>query len=147
MALVYCDHSVILLSMNAQELIESKTSKEIIFIDVSQSVQEAAILMEKFHIGFLLVKSAEDFVGVLSERDIVYKVSTKNMLAAEQKVADIMTSKVVWCASDEPLMNCLQAMKNGGFRHLPIRSKEKEVKGVLTERDITNFLINSLQNK
>jgi len=52
-------------------------SSPVLRIDSEGSVQDAAILMEKSHVGSLIVEEYGDDVGIVTERELSQKVLAK----------------------------------------------------------------------
>jgi predicted transcriptional regulator len=60
--------------------------------------------------------------------------------AAEKKVKDVMTQKVITVGDDAPLMECIDHMLKNNVKRVPVLNKENRVVGMLYERDIFNFI-------
>lgn len=104
------------------------------------------ILRDK-KIGALLVTDATGkMVGILSERDIVRKLADTPGQTLPQKVEDIMTSNVVTCAPDDPLVTVLKRMTDGRFRHMPV-IEDGALRGIVTIGDVVNFRLNELEHE
>ena len=56
------------------ESIESQMTTPVISIYFEANAKEAAQLMKEKRIGSLLIKGYEGYVGIVSEKDLVYKV-------------------------------------------------------------------------
>jgi acetoin utilization protein AcuB len=54
-------------------------------------------------------------------------------------VKDIMTEKLVTIEPDEPIIQAIKAMDEGGFRRLPVL-KAGHLIGIITDRDIRKAL-------
>jgi len=129
-----------LLSFNSQH-------KEVITIGVNENILAAAKQMKDLNIGFLLVNEEDNIVGVISERDIVFKSTYENKTPEEHRIGNIMTTSIIWGSPEEDLQKCLEKLKVGNFRHLPIRDEQKKIVGVIAERDITNYLLTNFKIK
>lgn len=100
----------------------------------SESIATAAYLIAKNNVGALPVMSDSTLIGILSERDIICKVVSRNLNPATTPVAEIMTRNPITIASDDQLLKALELMSKGGFRHLPI-TDDGNVVGILSLRD------------
>lgn len=132
--------------MLIKDLLQQK-SLSIHSIHPNRSIVEAANKMKQNQIGFLLVMDQNRPVGLLSERDIVYKSTTSLKSPEIMTVADIMTSKMIWAKESTELKLAFEIMKKHGFRHLPIKSEQDEPLAIISERDITNFLYSKISPK
>jgi len=87
--------------------------------------------------GFLPVVSEEGkVVGVVTDRDICVALGTRNRVAAELNVADVMTQKVCWCAPEDEIHVALQTMREGHVRRLPVVTKNGALVGVISIDDV-----------
>ena len=90
-------------------------------IEPTDSLANAAKSLTNHGIGALVVTDAEGHtVGIISERDIVRALGEKESAAFETPVAEIMTRKVVFCSRHDKLVDLMQRMTEGKFRHLPV---------------------------
>ncbi|MDH3257673.1 MAG: CBS domain-containing protein, partial [Nitrospinota bacterium] len=71
-------------------------------------VQEAAQIMESKHIGSLLVKDGETFVGIITETDLTRKIMAKGLQDKNPKVSEIMTSPLQTIDCHEPIVDANQ---------------------------------------
>jgi len=84
------------------------------------SVADAARLMAKKNVGAVLIVDDGRLVGIVSERDIVYRVAAKGLDIATTRVRDVMTAAPHTIEPDVPLGYALMIMHDKGFRHLPV---------------------------
>jgi len=84
------------------------------------SVAQAARLMAKKNVGAVLIVDDGRLVGIISERDIVFRVAAKGLDIATTRVADVMTRSPHTIEPDVPLGYALMIMHDKGFRHLPV---------------------------
>lgn len=97
----------------------------------------ATELMWNANCGFLPILSAEEkVIGVITDRDICIALGTRNCLAGELSVADVMSSKLYSCAPDDDIHTALQAMSEGRVRRLPVMTKSGALVGVLSINDL-----------
>ncbi len=113
----------------------SKHIGQVETITPSETVAEAAKRMHDSRIGSLIVKEANEIVGILSERDIVAKVVAKLADTSAVEVRDIMTEHVVSCRMSTPLGEAQQIMAAHNIRHLPIIEEGAPI-GMVSSRDI-----------
>ena len=112
-------------------------TNEVISIDQEASVQVAAEKMRKENICSLIVQQAGNFIGVVTETDVVKKVVAKRKVLSQTKVGEIMTSPIISIESTQPLnkANIIMALK--GIRHLPVSSRGKIV-GIVSSKDLAS---------
>lgn len=99
------------------------------------TVLKAAEIMATRKIGAVLVMEADRLVGIVTERDITTRVVARARSARETAIADVMTPDPETISPKETVMDALQRMQAGGFRHLPVVEGGK-VMGIVSIRDI-----------
>ena len=81
------------------------------------SISDAAQRMAQYNVGIVVVMDdQDDFVGVLSERDIVRGLGTSDTPLDEVVVGDLMTESVVTVSPEASLVEAVQAMNCGPLR-------------------------------
>ena len=103
-------------------------------------VLEAIRAMAEHHIGALLVMKGEKLVGMLSERDYTRKVMLRGKKSSETKVSDIMSTNLTVTSPSEGVEECLRAMTDKRFRHLPVVDGGKVI-GVVSIGDLVKYVI------
>ena len=117
-----------------KELIRQSAS--IITINSQQTIHDAGCLMKGHHIGCLIVVNAQqEFVGLVTERDIATWVAEASKTARETLISEIMTRDVISCAPETPASQTRQIMAKNRIRHLPL-VKEGVLVGMLSIRDL-----------
>ncbi len=108
----------------------------IITIDQDETIQSAATIMKDRRIGCVIVINRhQEFVGLVTERDIAIWVSEAQNNADAAPVREIMTDTVVSCTSGTPSSKAREIMATHRIRHLPIIDKGS-VLGILSIRDL-----------
>lgn len=112
-----------------------KITNNVICVNEDDTISKAAAVLEKNNIGAVIVKSNGKLGGILSERDIVYRVISKGKSPLTTKVKEVMTKKVVTVDIDEGLAKVHQILKDLKVRHLPV-TRNDDVVGMISNRDI-----------
>jgi len=107
----------------------------------SASIQTAINIMRERHIGcVLIVNSSGKLTGMFSERDLMERVICSNLDRNEMKLSDYMTKNLVTIDFTVSLAYGLSLMAMGGFRHLPVVDNEGSPLGVVSVKDIVNYI-------
>ncbi|MEE8269278.1 MAG: CBS domain-containing protein [Nitrospinaceae bacterium] len=112
-------------------------SSPVLRIDSESSVQDAAILMEKGHVGSLIVEKYGDDIGIITERELSQKVLAKGGNPEEMKVSDIIAS-IQSMDRYMPIEEANQFMHKNKIRHLAITDDDKIV-GILSVKDLVAY--------
>jgi signal-transduction protein with cAMP-binding, CBS, and nucleotidyltransferase domain len=123
--------------MDAMAELGEFMSSPVLRIDSEGSVQDAAILMEKSHVGSLIVEEHGDDVGIITERELSQKVLAQGGNPEEMKVSDIMTS-VQSMDRYMPIEEANIFMHKNKIRHLAVTDDDKIV-GILSVKDLVAY--------
>jgi CBS domain-containing protein len=113
--------------------------KEVVTIDASKSVNEAAVLMDLRDVGCLLVEEGGKVKGIITERDIVRRVIALGVDPKKVRVADIMSSPLVVVEPDAMIEEAAKVMVTYKIRRLPV-VKEGKLVGLITASDLASYL-------
>ncbi len=109
---------------------------QVFSVNENATVSEAAKIMTEYNIGCLVVlNTSGDFTGVLSERDIIAKVTTKHVAPHNLLVKQIMTPDPISCDLETSIDTAEQLMAQHRIRHLPILENDRPI-GMVSSRDI-----------
>lgn len=109
-------------------------------VDVAASVADAIKAMNDNHTGCVLVERDGKLAGVFTERDVLTKIAgqPERMTA---KVESQMTVNPETIESTEVIAFALNKMSVGGYRHIPIVDNGGKAVGIVSVRDLVNFLV------
>jgi CBS domain-containing protein len=109
--------------------------QEIIAVAPATPIIEAVRLMKERHVGALMVVESDRLVGILSERDVVFRVVAEERDAKSTRVADVMTANPETIRPEKPFGHALHMMCEGGFRHVPVVDAQGRAVGMVSARD------------
>ncbi len=112
-------------------------NREIIKTDANESVGGVARMMRHFKIGSVFVEEAGDYIGIVTESDLVRKVVTQE-LSVKTPVAKVMCAPIIQIDIEQSVIDANHLMRFNEIRHLGISEKGKLV-GMLSVRDIVRF--------
>jgi CBS domain-containing protein len=87
----------------------------------------------------VLVMSGQKLLGIVTERDILFKVMDKKRDLEKIPISEIMTPNPETLKLTDKIVHALNKMSIGGFRHIPIVDGEKKIR-VISVRDILAYL-------
>jgi CBS domain-containing protein len=131
--------------MKIQDLLTEKGSA-VVTISPSKTVLDAAMLMTEHNIGALIVSDDKIHIdGLISERDIVRRLSQIAGPVVNEPVASIMTSSVYICRVEDDVEYVMEVMTDNKVRHVPVVCDGK-VCGMISIGDIVKNRITELQS-
>ena len=102
----------------------------------TDTAHDAARLMIAHDLSALpVVDGAGGLRGIVTQRDIVRRVTAEDRTPRDTPVAQIMTPDPLAIGPDEPALAALETMIERKFRHLPVVSDGKLV-GMVSMRDL-----------
>lgn len=116
-------------------------SAEVEFIAPEATVQEAAELMGELDVGALPVGSAEDLRGVVTDRDLLYRVVAAGRDPAGMRVREAMSSPAITCRPTDGLRQAMDLMTAQNLRRLAVQDAQGRVVGWVTLADIARRLL------
>jgi CBS domain-containing protein len=112
---------------------------EVVALDASASVREAAKVMAERRIGSVAVREAGKVVGLVTERDLVVSVLAHGGSAAAP-VREAMRAGIPRVPADASEATCAALMRDHATRHLLVEDAG-EVVGVVSMRDIIQAML------
>jgi CBS domain-containing protein len=103
-------------------------------------VTRAAELMRKKKVSAVLVKKGAKVVGIFTERDLVSRAMEARSWA-RAPVKKFMTPAPETLKLSDPVAYALNKMSVGRYRHVPLVGKDGKPAGVISIRDIVDFIV------
>jgi len=111
-------------------------SSPVITVGEDDTVDKVAKLMDQHRIGsVVVVKDADEPVGVITERDIVRKVVAKDKLPSEIRAKEVMSTPLIVIDADEDVREAARKMAKFDIRRLIVMHKGRMV-GIVSARDL-----------
>ena len=114
-------------------------SKPVYSVPADATIIEAVNLMVDKKIGSVLVKNGNEYVGILTERDILARVVAAQKDYNTTKVSEVMSSPLLTVPASASLGQATDVMKINGVRRLVVKEKDKVV-GIFSQRDLLNAI-------
>jgi len=117
-------------------LVKDIMSSPVTTIGENENVYKAAKLMDKNEVGCIVVTDKNQKpVGIITERDLVRRVLSKNELPSKVKAGKVMTSPLITVESDENLQEVARKMSKLNVRRLGVVYRGA-LMGIITSKDI-----------
>lgn len=101
-------------------IIADRASDEIVSCEVSTPVSEAITILAERRIGAMPVMRGGSVVGIISERDIIYRLASAGAQCLDGPIEAIMTSPVITVEPSTTVDEALALMTRRRFRHFPV---------------------------
>lgn len=106
--------------MSIAKIIAGRSSSDIVSCGVATTVAEAVKLLAGKRIGALPVIRDGEVVGIVSERDVIYRLAEDGGGVLDMPVEQIMTSPVVLIEPSAKADEAMALMTKRRFRHFPV---------------------------
>src|SRR5947209_462201 len=101
------------------------------------TLADAALIMWDNDCGVVpVVNTAQQVVGMITDRDICMAVATQNRLASEITVGEVSSGHVQTCRPDVDVRDALDVLRREQLRRLPVTDEEGRLVGILSLADI-----------
>jgi CBS domain-containing protein len=97
--------------------------------------------MGELDVGALPVGGPEAVEGVVTDRDILYRVVAGGLNGAELAVREVASRPVIGCGEEDTLQVAMDLMAAHGIRRLAVRNSEGRVVGWITLSDLARHLL------
>ncbi len=126
-------------------LVSDIMKKKIISIDETETIKKAASMMNEAGIGSIIITKDNIPVGILTERDFVTKIASKE-ISLSVPVSQVMTHPLLVIAPNQTVWEVAEIMKNMGIHRVAVQEGDKIV-GMVTTTDLVKiFSIGSDSN-
>jgi len=115
---------------------------QVLTIDATQTVKNAARFMSKFGVSSLIVSTEDDIVGILTERDILVRVVSSGQDPAKVTIQEIMSEPIIVVKPETPLEEAVKIMFRERIKKLPVMCREEErmkLVGILSLTDVARI--------
>jgi signal-transduction protein with cAMP-binding, CBS, and nucleotidyltransferase domain len=117
-------------------------------VDTGVTVEEAISKMQEKSTGCVVVVSEnERLIGLFTERDVLMKIALKGINVKKEKVDSYMTRHPETLNYADTISSALNLMSTGGYRHIPIVDDANMPGGVVSIRDIVNFIVDHFHDE
>ena len=114
--------------------VESIAEKNYVTLSEDTLVGEAAKVMKDKEVLSLLVtsKNSNEPIGILTERDILYRVLAENKGPFKVTLKKIMSSPLITIAEGESVKNAVLLMRSEHIRRLAVKNAAGNITGLIT---------------
>jgi len=118
----------------------------VVTVEEGVSVAEASLGMYKKGEGCAIVLRQGKPFGIVTERDVTWKVAAKGLDPKNVRVAEVMSAPLIMIDPNADLTEAAKIMKKHKIRRLAV-VKEGALQGVLTVNDVARNLENYMDKE
>src|SRR3954452_239883 len=111
------------------------------FIEPEASVEDAAAFMGELNVSALPIGTAEDLKGIITDRDILYRLVAEGKDPRRTPVMQIASEAMFSCRPEDDLTIAMDLMASQNVRRLPVLDDAQRVIGWLTLSDLSRHLL------
>jgi CBS domain-containing protein len=100
------------------------------------SARDAATLLRERRIAAVMVVEKGRLLGIVTERDLVFRLLAEGRDPASTTLAAIMTPEPETLSPDDSALEALEKMRAGRYRHLPVVDAGGTIRGMVSIRDL-----------
>ncbi|MCG7360761.1 CBS domain-containing protein [Roseomonas sp. ACRSG] len=116
-------------------------SAEVEFISPEATVQQAAEMMGELDVGALPVGGPEGVQGVVTDRDLLYRVVAGGRDPTTMRVREVMSAPALFCRAGDDIRVAMDLMAAQNVRRLAVQDAAGHVAGWVTLADISRHLL------
>ena len=128
------------LDLTGRLVVREAMSSPVITVNENHNVVNTAELMSQQHIGaVIIVDGNENPIGILTERDLVYRIIAKDLTPRDISVKEVMSTPLRTVDPETTLEEAMKIMDKYNIRRLGVNYKNR-LEGIITERDILRLI-------
>ena len=121
--------------------------REPLIIELGTCLENVLENMQKTNNNCVLTLSNERLNGMLTERDILLKVTGKGYDLQLTTIDEFITPNPEYVSPEDPLAYALNKMYVGGFRNVPVVNDEMYPIGIISISDIISTIADYFHNE
>lgn len=115
--------------------------KDVLILNQNTLTREAARMLQHYETDDIIVTDEnKNPVGIVTDEDIISKVSDVAVYAEATTLKDIMTTPLITINEKATLQDALHKMRDNHIRKLPIISRKNEILGMIFQTKIANII-------
>ena len=115
--------------------------KDVLILGQNTQTREAARMLRHYETDDIIVTDEKNLpVGIVTDEDILSKVSDVTVYAEATTLKDIMSTPLITINEKATLQDALHKMRDNNIRKLPVLSKKNQVIGMIFQTVIANVI-------
>ncbi len=131
--------------MTIAAILEGKP-RDIVSVTAGTSVRDAVALLAERKIGAMPVLEGDEVVGIVSERDVIYCLSSDGAAMLDWPVSRVMTAPAITIEPQVSVLAALSQMTRRRIRHLPVVERGALI-GIVSIGDLVAYRIKGIEQE
>lgn len=116
-------------------------NKDVLLLEQNTLTRDAARMLQRYETDDIIVTDeARQPVGIVTDEDILSKVSDVTVSAEDTRLSDVMSTPLITIHEKTTLQEALHKMRDNNIRKLPVLSKKNMVVGIIFQVTIANVI-------
>ena len=125
----------------------ARKGSDVVTAEPNATLGEVVRILSARRIGAVVVTGADRrIVGILSERDVVRVLGETGASVLDQPIADVMTRKVTTCSLGDTIIELMERMTEGKFRHMPVVDQGR-LAGLVSIGDVVKWRVHEMEDE
>jgi CBS domain-containing protein len=118
-------------------------NRDISCVEADTTLKEVAVKMAEDRVGAALVRRGGDYVGIISETDVVRRALATGMDIHSCTVDKVMSAPLITIDVGQTVVDANEIMSTNNIRHLVV-TERGDVAGIISVRDLVLYFKNRL---
>lgn len=101
----------------------------------TQTLREAAQMMDALNVGALPVCDGTRLIGMLTDRDIVVRAVSMGV-RPDEPIEGVVSGPANWCYEDDDISTVQNKMAEAQIRRVPVVDRDKRLVGIVALGDL-----------
>ena len=123
-------------STKSNVMVREVMARDTASIDIGATLREASIKMRDGNTGLLIVKSDDDVVGVVTERDLLGRATSAGYDPSQTNVRVALTQDYPYCFEHQDTVDAERVMDEWGVKQMLVLHENREVAGVISKEQL-----------
>ncbi len=105
-------------------------------LPADKTARDASRLLRKTGVGSIIITQKGKAKGIITERDIVYKVVAQGKDPRKTKLKSVMSRPLKVIRAGDSIETAANALRSNKVKRLPVLDKKGQLVGIITEGDL-----------
>lgn len=131
---IYLENNII-----GEIMIRDILTYKIINGNKNSTIKDICLLMKEHNIGFIPIKDKNEYIGIITDRDICLAITSINNI--NDSIISYITNNIIYIDINSDIDNALKTMATNKVKRLLVKEKDNII-GILSLSDILNYTNN-----